>query len=99
MTVLQLAHSPKPAREINPPAAPAPARDTPFQTIDRSVHATIAQFTGGLAPAALAGAYLDWAVHLAVSPGKRVELAGRAATGALQHTVFAARALLGSGRV
>ncbi|MFZ2082362.1 MAG: poly-beta-hydroxybutyrate polymerase N-terminal domain-containing protein, partial [Xanthobacteraceae bacterium] len=32
---------------------------------DRSLHAALARFTGGLSPAALGSAYLDWAVHLA----------------------------------
>ena len=36
------------------------------------------RFTGGLSPAALAEAYADWAVHLAISPGKQVELAAKA---------------------
>jgi polyhydroxyalkanoate synthase len=38
---------------------------------DRSLHATFARFKGGLSPAALGSAYLDWAVHLAGAPGKR----------------------------
>jgi polyhydroxyalkanoate synthase len=41
---------------------------------DRSLHATMARFTAGLSPAALAHAYLDWATHLAYSPGKRMQL-------------------------
>src|SRR6516165_2158371 len=42
--------------------------------IDRSLHATIARFTGGISPAAIGNAYLDWAVHLAVAPGKHLQL-------------------------
>nr|WP_245454316.1 alpha/beta fold hydrolase [Aquabacter cavernae] len=34
----------------------------------------MARFTGGLSPAALANAYADWAMHLAFSPGKQMEL-------------------------
>lgn len=45
---------------------------------DRAVHASIARFTAGISPAALAGAYLDWASHLAVSPGKQVQLLDKA---------------------
>lgn len=41
---------------------------------DQTIHAMAARFTAGLSPAALAGAYLDWAVHLAASPGKMNEL-------------------------
>src|SRR4051794_21455593 len=47
-------------------------------TIDRAVHANLARQTGGLSPAALAGAYADWAVHLASSPGKQAQLLGKA---------------------
>ena len=47
--------------------------------IDRSLHASVAHLTGGLSPAAMAGAYWDWAVHLAASPGKQLQLAEKAA--------------------
>jgi polyhydroxyalkanoate synthase len=46
--------------------------------IDHAVHAVLARATGGLSPAALAGAYADWAVHLSVSPGKVTELGVKA---------------------
>ena len=42
--------------------------------IDHTIHATAARFTAGLSPAALVGAYMDWAAHLATSPGKMIEL-------------------------
>jgi polyhydroxyalkanoate synthase len=48
--------------------------------IDRAIHASQARLTGGLSPAALALAYLDWLVHLANSPGKLGELAENAWT-------------------
>ncbi|HMM62747.1 MAG TPA: poly-beta-hydroxybutyrate polymerase N-terminal domain-containing protein, partial [Mesorhizobium sp.] len=41
--------------------------------------ALAAQFTGGFSPAALALASFDWAIHLATSPGKRMELSVKAA--------------------
>jgi polyhydroxyalkanoate synthase len=47
--------------------------------IDRSLHAQVARLTGGLAPAALWAAYLDWASHLALSPGQQAFLAVKAA--------------------
>ena len=46
--------------------------------IDRSLHASVAHMTGGLSPAAMAGAYWDWATHLASSPGKQMRLAEKA---------------------
>jgi poly[(R)-3-hydroxyalkanoate] polymerase subunit PhaC len=45
---------------------------------DRSLHAAVARFTGGLSPAALAHAYWDWATHLAYAPGKRLQLIDKA---------------------
>lgn len=52
--------------------------DSALSLLDRSLHATIAQFTGGLSPAAMALAFADWQLHLMASPGKRAELAGEA---------------------
>jgi len=51
---------------------------------DRSLHAIMARFTLGLSPAALAAAYLDWAVHLATAPGKRAQLLDKAARKSLR---------------
>jgi len=48
------------------------------EIIDRSVNATIGRFTGALSPTALALAYMDWAIHLAMSPGKRTQLVEKA---------------------
>jgi poly[(R)-3-hydroxyalkanoate] polymerase subunit PhaC len=45
------------------------------EAIDRSLHAGIARVTGGLSPAALALAYINWTAHLAAAPGKRFQLA------------------------
>lgn len=42
--------------------------------IDRSVHAATARATAGISPSAITSAYLDWATHLAASPGKRLQL-------------------------
>jgi polyhydroxyalkanoate synthase subunit PhaC len=37
-------------------------------------HATLGRMTRGIAPLSVMGAYLDWASHLAASPGKQREL-------------------------
>lgn len=42
--------------------------------LDPTWHATMAQFTGGLSPAALATAYIDWSMHLIGSPDKQADL-------------------------
>lgn len=51
---------------------------TPESTLDRLLHSSMARLTQGLSPAALAAAYLDWATHLAFSPGKQWQLAKQA---------------------
>jgi polyhydroxyalkanoate synthase subunit PhaC len=58
---------------------------------DRSLHAAEARFTGGLSPAAMAAAYLDWATHLANAPGKRLQLMDKAARKAMRLGNFAYR--------
>jgi len=48
------------------------------QALDRALNAQLARFTQGISPAALTGACMDWAVHLAAAPGKRWALAVKA---------------------
>src|SRR5262245_20560200 len=67
--------------EAQCPAASLPPLSVP-EAIDRSAHATIARFTGGVSPAALALAFTDWQLHLAASPGKQLALLGEAANSA-----------------
>ena len=70
----------RPGNDMTAPGSPACACATEDQAsaavpvLDRAVKAQMAKVTGGLSPAALAGAYLDWATHLAISPGKQVQL-------------------------
>ncbi len=77
--------------------APVPDDRDPYAVtaladiIDRSLHAAIARFTGGLSPAALMQAYSDWATHLAASPGKRLLLLGKAARKTLRFGNYALR--------
>lgn len=70
---------PVPTRSATVPEKSAPARPkapepTVYETIDRVVHAGLAKATSGLAPSVLGEAWMDWAVHLAVSPGKQLQL-------------------------
>ncbi len=46
--------------------------------LDRMVHAWLGRFTGGISPASLLFAYLDWSVHLAFSPAKQAQLSEKA---------------------
>jgi polyhydroxyalkanoate synthase subunit PhaC len=41
---------------------------------DAITHASLARITRGIAPLSVIGAYMDWATHLAASPGKQREL-------------------------
>jgi polyhydroxyalkanoate synthase len=52
----------------------APTLASAGQNQDRMLHAAMARVTGGLSPASLAAAYMDWAVHVAISPGKQQHL-------------------------
>lgn len=59
----------------------SPPRHEPaeLRKLDAAVHAQLAKAAGGLAPISLTLACLDWAMHLATSPGRQLELAQMAA--------------------
>ena len=84
-----------------PPPEPSFMRDSYASTafaevIDRSVHAATARFTAGLSPMALVGAYMDWAAHLAFSPGKQLRLGEKAVKKTLRLANYASRRALGT---
>jgi polyhydroxyalkanoate synthase len=64
--------------------------------VDRATHAATARLTAGLSPMAIAGAYLDWAAHLAMSPGKQLQLANKAFRKAVRLANYMPRAALAS---
>ncbi|MCB2046936.1 MAG: alpha/beta fold hydrolase [Novosphingobium sp.] len=47
--------------------------------MDRAAFSAIAEATHGLSPATMLQAWSDWAMHLAVSPGKQMQLASKGA--------------------
>ena len=47
----------------------------PFSAFDRIIHGTLAEQTAGSSPVLAATAWMDWVAHLAMSPGKQIELA------------------------
>ncbi|EEB86349.1 PHA/PHB synthase family protein [Roseobacter sp. GAI101] len=65
------------AKSIVPKPHDIPPEDA-YEKLDRIAHASVATATSGLAPSVLAEAWMDWAVHLAVSPGKQMHLAEQA---------------------
>ena len=73
---------------------------TAFQDVlDRSFRATTARFTAAVSPAALAGAFLDWSVHLSTLPGKQMQLAEKAFRKGLRLSNYAGRCMLPSEHV
>ncbi|SHN00684.1 PHA/PHB synthase family protein [Roseibium suaedae] len=60
------------------------------ETLDRVARATLARASLGISPVALWSAYLDWFLHLAISPGKQGKLAEKAATKLMRLARFSA---------
>jgi polyhydroxyalkanoate synthase len=87
-------HARLPAAKPTPPlpAAPCPpeAEDGTALPLDRLVNATLAKLSLGISPLALPAAYLDWAMHLALSPGKQAELGHKALRKLLRFALYAA---------
>ena len=79
-----------PHPETEPMGPPADA----WETVDRSANAMVARASLGVSPQALMLDYMDWAAHLAMSPGKRLQLAERAMSKALRFGQYAAAATL-----
>ncbi|WOJ89474.1 alpha/beta fold hydrolase [Methylocapsa polymorpha] len=103
------AREPALAKAIAPiaPRAPSPViesaekheidpLDAAASLVDHAFHGMLAKVTNGLSPMALGKAFADWAVHLALSPGKQMQLIGKAARksarfGAIAATSFPSR--------
>ncbi|MDA4848332.1 PHA/PHB synthase family protein [Hoeflea poritis] len=86
------------------PAEAAPDRDSPASkdyedVLDRSLRATTAHFTAAVSPAAIAGAFLDWSVHLSTLPGKQMQLAEKAFRKGARLSGYASRSMLASEHV
>lgn len=67
------------------------------EAVDRQVHAAIARLTLGLSPASLAEAFGDWAIHLAISPGKQSALVQKAVRKLVRLGLHTARCAAGAG--
>jgi polyhydroxyalkanoate synthase len=68
----------------------------PPSELDRRLHAGLARLTQGLSPASLALAWLDWGMHLAISPGKWMQLLQKAWRKDARWLEYALHATLGA---
>lgn len=66
------------------------AHTTMEEALDKGLKASVAKFTAGLSPIALAAAYSDWALHLAAAPGKQLQLLEKAAKKSSKFANYAA---------
>ena len=66
----------KPAEEGCPPTDVEPAAK--LTSVDRLIHVMLGQAMGGVSPASIGLAWMDWSAHLAMSPGKQAHLMEKA---------------------
>jgi len=86
-----------PATEAShrPPAPQRSSGDNAFAMTDREMHAAMSKATAGLSPAAMVGAFFDWWVHLALSPGRQLSLTEQAIVAAADNLAFTIRSAFG----
>jgi polyhydroxyalkanoate synthase subunit PhaC len=86
------------------PAAEAPhspaitqtsSGDNAFAILDRGMHVAMSKTTAGLSPAAMLGAFFDWWLHIAVSPGRQLSLTQQAIVAAADNLAFTIRSEFG----
>ena len=73
------------------PTSPPDPIDGIAQTLDNAAGGAIAQVTLGLSPATLYEAFSNWALHLALSPGKQLQLAAKMGRKHMRLFDYAAR--------
>lgn len=87
-----------PHRIPPPPIAPGASGDIePPAAIDRLLHGLAGRLTLGISPASLALAWLDWALHLAASPGKQERLVEKALRKTSRLQRYATETTIGTG--
>ncbi|WP_255014004.1 poly-beta-hydroxybutyrate polymerase N-terminal domain-containing protein [Roseovarius sp. M141] len=67
----------------------ADANSTIHETLDHTTQVWLSRFTHGLSPAALMGAWFDWATHMTTAPGKQLQLVEKANEKARRHIRYA----------
>ncbi|MCI2395710.1 alpha/beta fold hydrolase [Aliiroseovarius sediminis] len=60
-----------------------------YDVLDHTMQSSMSRLTHGLSPAALMGAWFDWATHISVAPGKQLQLVEKAADKVRRQTSFA----------
>ncbi|GAA6199401.1 alpha/beta fold hydrolase [Aquicoccus sp. SU-CL01552] len=76
------------------PQTPHDAERELANMIDTAFRAALSQLTAGLSPAALMQHYVDWALHMASSPGKQAELGHMAVENWTDFSRFLSRCVL-----
>jgi polyhydroxyalkanoate synthase len=72
-----------------PPAHRAKQATPLPEALDHTLQSAISRFTNGLSPAALMGAWFDWATHIVAAPGKQLQLLESAANKIQRQSRFA----------
>ncbi|GGN58484.1 hypothetical protein GCM10011349_38090 [Novosphingobium indicum] len=73
------------------PFTPPDPIDGVAETLDHMAMAGISRLTGGISPATLALSAMDWCIHVAVAPGKQLQLAEKAYRKNVRLTDYATR--------
>ncbi|MBA4113433.1 MAG: poly-beta-hydroxybutyrate polymerase-like protein [Verminephrobacter sp.] len=79
----------------SPPVSPYERQRQTAKVLDETVQAQMARANMGLSPVSMALATADWAMHLALSPGRQMVLGQRALALAQQAWLAAAQPVLG----
>jgi len=78
--------------QLAPPAAPPDGHSHAYDVMDRALQGQLARLTHGISPVVLMRAYVDWLVHLSMSPGKRALLVEKAVRKASKFALYASQA-------
>jgi polyhydroxyalkanoate synthase subunit PhaC len=86
-------HRPIASRWLGPVAADTPELEAHWLALDQAARAAIVKWTAGMSPVSALAAATDWAMHLALAPGKQAQLWHKAGKKAQRLGAFAAAAL------
>lgn len=63
------------------------------KALDRAFKSNLARFTNGVSPAGMTALYVDWLAHLALSPGKQLQLIEKVARKTARFALYAGHSL------